>query len=183
MNAIACSIWLLSASLCLAVSVSSSGDHSCLAPTTSACSASPEDRALHVPCLSVAPVNAREFKLITKGNVVRGANSTDAMMRIVVRCRGGIVLGLAAGPVCSPFTQEVCYPGHSGAPGCMVIESSGLPCILHENQTAVHTTSVYMPNAKAAEECEVHVSAHTDSSDDPSTRLLLLCIAAFIQFV
>ena len=145
---------------------------SCLVNTESACEFSSCQNKLNMSCVQAQPYIAKkggEIQVVSKGHANDSVNITETMMLVILR-KNDTMIGSTVGPSCEPFVSE--FPTHNK--DVVLIESSGLPCIMSPGDPVDLNTSVYMPDGEG--EYELNVAVFT-------LHHSIACIAARIVII
>ena len=146
---------------------------SCLVDTESACGEfSSCQTKINMSCIQSEPHllhKGGEIQLVSKGHANDALNITETMMLVILR-KNDTTIGSTVGPSCEPFVSE--FPAHNK--DVVLIESSGLPCIMSPGDPVTLNTSMYMPDGEG--EYELNVAIFT-------LHHSIACIAARIFIV
>lgn len=147
---------------------------SCLVDTQSTCGEfSSCQSKINMACVQAEPhvlKKGGEVQLVSKGHANDALNITETMMLVVLR-KNDTMIGSTVGPSCEPFVSE--FPA-SDNKNVVLIESSGLPCIMRPGDPVSLRTSMYMPDGEG--EYELNVAVFT-------LHHSIACIAARILIV
>ena len=147
---------------------------SCLVDTQSTCGEFTSCQTkINMSCVQAEPhvlKKGGEIQLVSKGHANEAVNITETMMLVVLR-KNDTMIGSTVGPSCEPFVSE--FPA-SDNKSVVLIESSGLPCIMRPGDPVSLRTSMYMPHGEG--EYELNVAVFT-------LHHSIACIAARILIV